>query len=228
MGRTLLTLALIAIALVMGGCGSSPAKPDANYAGYLELVRDQQRADEQRIAGIAQTASACTDARCVEHVAAVAALAAASGSGRALPQMYKPEPSMGKQIALALVGQIAPLASAAVSWHQADTSARTAEAQYRYLDNVLTAAVTGMSGVARNATPSITVGGNYGDTYGDNFTGRDRTDVAGNLVNGNAVIGDRNFNSGRQDAPGPFDRVCTGDSCQPVITPEPDPDTGGD
>lgn len=224
MRRMMIVFAVMCIA-GLAACSSAPPKPDANYAAYLDLVRDQQRADEQRIAGIAQTASACNDARCVEHVAAVAALAAAGGGNRPMPQPYKPEPSMGKQIALALVGQISPLASAAVNWHQADTSARTAEAQYRYLDNVLSAAVGGMASVARNATPSITVGGNYGNTYGNDYTGGDRTDVAGNLVNGNGnVFGDRNFNSGRQDSAGPFDRTCSGDGCQPAITPDSDPD----
>lgn len=220
-------ITMIALALV--ACASPPPRPDANYAAYLELIDKQARADEARISSIAAAASACTDARCVEHVAAVAALAAASGSGRAAPQPFRAEPSLGKQIALALVGQVAPLASAAVSWRQSDNATRQAQAQYAYLGSVLNTAMTGMRDVAVGATPSITVGGNLGDTYGDNHTGGDRTqtDVSGHLISGDGtVIGDRNFNSGRQDSGGPFDRTCSGDGCQPVTPPDPtDPGT---
>lgn len=216
-----LILILVAVAL-LAGCASQGPRPDANYAAYLELINKQQAADDARIAGIAGTASACPDARCVEHVAAVAALAAAAGGqGRPQPQPYREQPSLGKQVALAIVGQIAPLASAAVNWHQSDNSRRTAEAQYSYMGSVLTTALSGMSTVASNATPSINVGGNYGDTYGDNYTGRDRTDVAGPQINGDGnVLGDRNYNAGRQDSEG-----CNGDTCAPTNPPA--PDSGG-
>lgn len=220
--KLLSAFAICCALAVVAGCASPGQRPDANYAAYLDLVRAQQAAQDSLIAGIAAAASACTDARCVEHVASVAALAAAGGSSRPPPQMHRAEPSLGRSVALALVGQIAPLASAAVSWHQSDNSRKTSEAQYAYLGSVLGSAVNGMRDVASNATPSITVGGNYGDTWGDNFTGRDRTETAvdGPQINGDGnVIGDRNNNSGRQDSSGPFDRTCSGDACQPVNPP---------
>lgn len=216
---SLLFILVIAMALLLlPGCVSQDPRPDANYSAYLDLVGKQQAADDARIAGIAATASACTDSRCVEHVAAVAALAAAGGQNRPPPETYRAPPSIGNQIALALVGQIAPLASAAVNWHQSDNNRKTSEAQYNYMGSVLTTALDGMSSVAIGATPSINVGGNFGDTYGANYTGGDRTDVAGSQINGDGnVIGDRNNNAGRQDSEG-----CNGDTCQPV-----DPGTGG-
>ncbi|HPG95112.1 MAG TPA: hypothetical protein PLR28_11200 [Dokdonella sp.] len=222
--RALALFACVAALALVAGCASRDPRPDANYAAYLDLVRTQQGAQDALITGIAAAASACTDSRCVEHVASVAALAAAGGGNRAPPQMHRAEPSLGRQVALALVGQIAPLASAAVNWHQSDNARKTSEAQYAYMGSVLSAAVGGMASVASNATPSVTVGGNYGDTYGDNYTGRDRTDVAGPLINGDGnIVGDRNYNSGRQDSAGPYDRLCSGDSCQPASAPEPTP-----
>lgn len=204
--KCLVILALLWLLVLTGGCATTPPPADPNYAAYLDLVQRQQQARDEQVAGIAAAASACTDARCVEHVAAVAALAAAGGgNNRELPETYRAEPSLGRQIALALVGQIAPLAGAAVNWHQSDNSRKTSEAQYEYMGAVLNSAVTGMANVAINGTPSVTVGGNLGDTYGDNFTGRDRTDVAGPQINGDSnVIGDRNNNAGRQDSPGPY------------------------
>lgn len=218
--RILIVAMLVCLYALVAGCASSGPRPDANYAAYLDLISKQQAADDARIAGIAATASACTDARCVEHVAAVAALAAAGGRDRPMPEPYREQPSLGKQLALALVGQVAPLASAAVNWHQSDNARRSTEAQYAYLGSVLTTALTGMRDASIKATPSVTVGGNYGDTYGDDYTGGDRSDtsVAGPQINGDGnVVGDRNYNDGQQDSTG-----CDGETCQPG-GPEPTP-----
>lgn len=90
---------------------------------------------------------------------------------------------------------------------------------------------------------SVAVGGNLGDTYGDNYTGRDRTETntefsgSGPAIvdSTDVTIGDANENSGnigtenRQGSDGDFDNDtdnsndgddCTGSSCLP---PEGDP-----
>lgn len=215
--------AMLLFSAVVAGCNSAPTK--SNYEAYAEAQKAQADAQATAINSLSAAASACGDDRCVEHVVSMAALAsvkngAGSGSGLAGPPR---EPSGAEKFA-AIVGALSPLLgnaiTGAVTWHQSDNAVKQSDAQYRYLDHVLTSALDGMATTAGNAVPSITVGGNLGDTYGDNFTGRDRTDVAGNLANGNGnVFGDRNFNSGRQDAPGPFEGSCSGDSCQPQPAP---------
>lgn len=220
--NSLLVVVLLSLAVV-AGCASAPSSR-SNYDAYADLVLKHQEAESAAISSIATAAQACTDARCVEHVAAVAALAASGGRGGSTIAPPPRELSGAEKFAQ-VFGSLSPflgtVVNGAVSWRQSDNATRQAQAQYDYLGTVLSTALNGMSSVAISATPSITVGGNLGDTYGDNYTGRDRTDVAGHLVNGSAVIGDRNFNSGRQDSAGPFDRTCTGDACQPV-------DNGGD
>ncbi len=226
--KRIMILVVVVFAAVVAGCTSAPTR--SNYDAYGELLSKQQAAESNLIASIASTANACTDSRCVEHVAAMAAMAAAGGRGSSAVAPPPREPSSAEQFAQ-VVGAMSPFLGAvvngAVQWRQSDNAVRTSEAQYGYLDSVLGQALTGMASVADSAVPSITVGGNYGDTYGNGFTGRDRTEtnVAGPQVNGNSnVLGDRNFNSGRQDSAGPFDRTCTGDACQPV---NPDPAGGG-
>lgn len=202
---------VVLFAAVVAGCTSTP--PRSNYDAYGELLSAQQAAESKLIASIAGAANACTDSRCVEHVAAMAALAASGGRG-STPIAPPPRELSGAEKFAQVFSSMSPfLATAitgAVQWRQSDNAARTAEAQYSYLDSVLGQALTGMSGVARDAVPSITVGGNYGDTFGDNYTGGDRTqtEVAGHLISGDGtVIGDRNYNSGRQDSPGPYEPV---------------------
>lgn len=217
-------LALFALfTLVLAVVAGCKTVPSTNYSAYSAAVEKQAAAEAQQIASLTSAAASCGDDRCVEHVTAMAALAVArGGSGSALAA--PPRELSGAEKFAAVAGALSPLLgqaiTGAVQWHQSDNAVKQSDAQYRYLDHVLSAALDGMATTAGNAVPSITVGGNLGDTYGDNFTGRDRTDVAGNLVNGDGnVFGDRNFNSGRQDAPGPFEGSCSGDSCQPQPAP---------
>jgi hypothetical protein len=226
--KRMMILAVVGFAAIAAGCTSTPVR--SNYDAYGELLSKQQAAESNVIASIAGAANACTDSRCVEHVASMAAMAAAGGRG-SNPIAPPPRELSGAEKFAQVFSAMSPLfgtvVTGAVQWRQSDNAARTAEAQYGYLDSVLGQALGGMANVAGNAVPSITVGGNYGDTFGDNYTGGDRTqtDVAGHLISGDStVIGDRNYNSGRQDSAGPYDRTCTGDGCQPV---NPDPAGGG-
>lgn len=88
---------------------------------------------------------------------------------------------------------------------------------------------------------STAVAGNFGDTYGNDFTGGDRTQNdfsgAGPVVvdSTDTTVGDQNDNQGnigqdnRQGSNGPFDdnsdpgNDCTGDNCQGVPPVEPLP-----
>lgn len=182
--RTFMLVALLATVAVLSGCASDAPKPDANYSAYLDLVQKQQQAaDEQRTA-FATMAQKCTSDACVTQVAAISALAA-NGERSAPPQQFVPHESLGAKMALALVGQISPLAAAAVSWHQSDVSKDVSVAQFGFLGG----AIHDLSGTVAGMTPSINVGGDYvPGTY-----------VAGDLTNGNKISNSGVFNTGTID-----------------------------
>lgn len=218
----MLASAFCAFAMI-AGCASNETKVDANYQAYMDGVVKQDAAVSSKIDSLALAAASCGgDARCVENVVAFAALAAAGGSGNhAAPQPYQAKPSLGAQVALALVGNLAPLATAAVQWHQADESTKTSIAQYQYLGGVLTTSLNQMGNVAANAKPNITVGGNFGQT-GDNVGG-DQTNTGRDYIPGTGNNNAGNYgNDNRQGSPGPIGPTCTGDTCQGVP-----PATGG-
>lgn len=217
MNKVLIVGALAFAAFGMAGCQEN-TRPDPNYVTYAQANADQAKLASSAIDSLALAAQACAgDARCVENVVAFAALAksAASATGSRI-EPYHASPSLGSQIALALVGNIAPLASAAVAWHQADTQARVSIAQTHFLDNVLTHAVDDMG----NAQPNITVGGNFGqtgDNAGGNLNNIGRDYIPGTQINNTGNYGDHN----RQSSPGPIGPTCTGDTCQGATNPPP-------
>ncbi len=138
------TILLIAFAFVaLAGCSSEPTK-DPNYQAYVDYVSQQQARDDARVAGIASAAQACTDARCVEHVAAVAALANA-GSGRSAGVAPPQRAPSGIENFAHILGALSPLAATvvtgAVQWHQADASRDVSIAQYSAMDHIVTGAV---------------------------------------------------------------------------------------
>lgn len=218
----LFTLFAIAISIaLLAGC--APAQTKADYQTYIEFVQRQQVAEEARIATIAGTAAGCATDECRTHIAALAALSAASHGGKPLPAPPRQEPSTAGKVALALVGQLGPLASAAVSWHQSDNATRSAEAQYQFLGGVVQSVVSSPA----LQSPTITVGGDYvsgeqhiGDAVGgDLISGHIGDAVGGDLVSGqigdtvggdqvggdqiggDAVDGDGNYNAGRWQSP---------------------------
>ncbi len=219
MSRFALVPILLVVLALVTGCGAS-APTRSGYDAYLQASLAREQAQAQKITAFADMAKSCATDDCVKGVAFIAGgamIGAGGGGGSAIAP--PPREISGAEKVAAVVSAFSPLAgtliNGAVQIHQSDNAVKQSDSQYRYLDHVLTSALDGMATTAGNAVPSITVGGNYGDTYGDNFTGRDRTDVAGNLMSGDGnVVGDRNFNSGRQDSTGPFDRTCTGDACQ--------------
>lgn len=213
-------LALVASLVVLAGCAASP--PKADYQTYIEFVQRQQVAEEARIATIAGTAAQCATDECRTHIAALAALSASSGA-KPLPAPPRQETSTAGKVALALVGQLGPLAGAAVSWHQSDNATRSAEAQYQFLGGVVQSVV----GSPALLSPTISVGGDYvsgeqhiGDAVGgDLISGHIGDEVGGDLVSGqigdtvgadqiggdqiggDTVDGDGNYNAGRWQSP---------------------------
>jgi hypothetical protein len=220
------------------------AKADAFYAR-------QGAADESRAAQIAALADTqhCKDDRCVENAKAFAALAFVAG-GNAQPQQYVPQPSTAARVGLALIGQLSPLASAAVAWRSSDNSVRSAEAQFGFLGGVVRDVSTASArsneaafGVLPQLAPSI--GGDQiagGQHIGHN-AGRDLGADGGSVDNSETTTtttqvrdintGTQNsglMGSGRLDSPNTRTNTdtnnvgprCTGQDCQRVPLPEPE------
>lgn len=186
-------LFLTALAALSAGC-STPAAVKPGYAAYLEFVGAQQERANAQVAGIAATAQSCTDARCVEHVAALAALASMGAGGGGQPTVAPPPRELsGVEKFAAVAGALSPLAATlvtgAVQWHQADASRDVSLAQYGALDHITSTAVGAVADVARGAVPSVTVGGDYvsgTQTHiGGDLIGRDRVDNRGIIGDGN-------------------------------------------
>lgn len=207
--RFLITIALTAL---LSACATARA-PDANYQAYVDAHERAAVQEQTRTAQIQSAAASCPKddgGACVVAVAGFAAIATMSAGGKPQLEQYRREPSAAERIGLALVGQLGPLAGAAVQWHQADASRDTAREQYRYLDHVLSGAVTGMRDVATSAQPNITVGGNYGNTQtttiGPGYTGGDRSETnvgrdqtGGNHQDGSVVGNDNRVGSPSDD-----------------------------
>ena len=162
---------------------------DPNYAVYVDSQRAVLAQQQATLTAFATLAAACTDARCVENVSSNAAIAAMAGAGKGGEvRPYVAQPSGWERFGLALVGQLSPIASAAVAWHASDNQARTTEAMYDFLGGAVDAAA--------GAAPRIEVGGDYtgGDRSETNTStstdvGRDQT--GGDHQDG-SVVGDDN------------------------------------
>lgn len=182
--------AILLLAALLAGCATT-RNADENYIAYVEVLKEQNKRKDTRLAGITAMAKECNgEARCIEHVAALAALSEVGGGNSAAPEQYRPQQSFAQQLALGLVGNIAPLANAAVSWHQSDTSARVSMAQYRYLDSVLSNAVTGMANTAIGSQPNVNVGGDYVSGQATIVSGRIGDTVGRDLISGYQNTGD--------------------------------------
>lgn len=176
MRRGLLLSIVLASSCLLSGCFSQAEKPDANYSAYLDLVKAQQTEQETIRNAFAAMAAKCTSDACVSQVAAILGLTISNGSRGTPPQQFVPHESYAGKIGLALVGQLSPLAAAAVSWHNADTSKDVSLAQYSFLGG----AVHDVTSTAASVAPTITVGRDYITGSVDNGT-----HVSGDLTNGN-------------------------------------------
>lgn len=141
--------AMLIAMLLFAGCATTPAQVSPGYTAYLQFVGQQQARDDARIAGIAAAAQSCTDARCVEHVAALAALANAGSGGRDAQVAPPTRETSGWETFAHVASALSPLAgtlvNGAVSWHQADASRDISIAQSSALDHMISGAVAGMA-----------------------------------------------------------------------------------
>lgn len=253
---------VVAFALLLGACASVPTDPNiAALAASNERLQAQANAHAEALADSRATAAvACANA---EEPAVCAlgqvAMTLASERGNTAPanplNNYRAPPTRMQQWVqgAAAVGSIL---NPAIGGYVALESRRSDNAAQVAITGInaqretgIVQALTGLGTTIANQPPGVYVGGNYGDTYGDNFTGGDRTDtrtdVGGNLgdtsiveVGRDQIGGDRTDNNGvigddndtRFGSPGPIDDHsdpgddCTGESCNPV-EPAPVPES---
>lgn len=247
--RHALLAALIGLAALATGCATT--KPDPNYSAYVQFVEKQQASEEKRFTSLASAAESCTDARCVENVTALAAMAAVA-RGNSAPQLrpFTRQRSAAENIALGVLGALPGLGQV---WATVEAGRNGVEmARINAEREVGLAAEWGSTtrGVAdafSNLPPSISVGRDYitgsqhiGDSVGRDQIGGDQH--VGDAIGRDVIGGDRIDNRGnigtenRIDSPGPFEHDgdrCIGDNCQglpppdPEPTPEPEPDPEG-
>lgn len=201
------TAVVILLALACTACASTASHNDARWQTYAQLTaasaEAQRQAEAEQFAQFDKVAAACPvgDAACVVAVAGFKALTMqrAGGQGSAggipSPPLERDFAAQARDLLTSITPLAGTLAGAAVSWRQSDNSRDVSIAQYGFLEGVVRS--TGETAVAiTQAGPRIEVGGNYGDTYGDDTTGGDRTDIGGDAIGGDRVsdsqVGDGN------------------------------------
>lgn len=186
------------ILLALCACGSTAKRNDARWSQWVQITQASEEAErlaaEARSAQFDELAAKCpaNDATCIVAIAGFKALAG-DGDGSTTGQI--PAPPRERDWAEKL-GSVAPLigtlATAAVSWHQLDTSRDVSLSQNSMVTDIVLGTTGAMADVATNATPTITVHGNFGDTYDNDSTttvGRDQT---GRDHQDGSVVGDGN------------------------------------
>lgn len=188
--RTILVIALA----MLSACASIPTDP--NIAALLasderrainEQTHAQALADQSAVA-ISKCAGSPDVATCMLGLVALAAVQKqGAGQGGAQPSAlahYQPPPSR-MQTAVALLGAGGQFLGPLVGGYVAIEASKQNGETTRYLAGVNAARESGMfgalTGLGRdlaNAPPGVYVGGNYGDTYGNDYTGGDRTQIA--------------------------------------------------
>lgn len=238
--RTLITLLMLSAVLLLSGCATT------GEAAFYARQKEAEQARAMQMAALADTSACNGDPTCVVAAKGFAAMAFAGAGGNAQPQQYVPQPSTAARVGLALIGQLSPLASAAVAWRSSDNSVRTAEAQFGFLGGVVDSVSNASARSAEAAFnvlpqlgPRIDVGGDYvsgtqhiGDatTVGRDQIGRDqfqgdwrtgddsRRDTIGrDRIDNAGNLGDGN----RQNSPDDNSErtECAGDGCMGVNRP---------
>lgn len=198
--RNCLVLMLVSL-LALSGCANTAAKRNQdNYNSYLTAVKDMEVAKVTARATAAKASNSdydallarCTSDACVASVASYKAIAHVveslanngSNSGTVI-QAPQREATFGDK-ALAWASVFAPVVSQGYNAYQNGKTQRALSADNAALQ---TAQVNAWSAAMQTvaSTPTVSVGGNYGDTYGNDYTGGDRSEVnnSGTLVSGN-------------------------------------------
>lgn len=218
-----------------------------NYMVYLQANADA-RANKQQSAEKIASAAGCppNDGSCATAAKAFAAIALmGSGNGGDNAVQAPPRERDWAEKLGSVVGGLVPLVNGAVAWHQSDVSKDTNRDNVHYLDHVFSTAFTALG----NAQPNINVGGNYGNTqtsttnttnttttttdiattYGNDYTGGNRTQttIGNDYTGGTRTDHNGTVHTGDDDrysSPGPFDdhSVTNPDPTAPV-TPSADP-----
>lgn len=201
MMKTLVLTVTISAILLLNGCAQNEVRNSSNYNAYLDAVKAvqtakitaSQTAAEERNRQLEKSKADCNgNASCVATVASyqalssvVDSLAAQMGGGNNALNVAAPprEPSTMEKL-LPWAGMIVPALGNAYALHEnsrvqihaADSNAAIEIAQTNAWAGVV-------NGVA--SRPTTYVGGNYGDTYGNDYTGGTRTDNSGTMVTGN-------------------------------------------
>lgn len=223
------------LALMLGACASTPKYN--NYQAYLNTVQSIETSKVLAEAQVKDTSydellSHCTTDTCVGYVAsykAIAditrALAAGQGGNSSIRVSAPPREQTFSDKMLAWAGVIIPgitsyaniTEGSRTQRHISDNNAAVQVSQNETYASIITGQANAWAGVAGDiaATPSINVGGNYGDT---NTAGTNLTSGDGN------TIGTANGNSGRINSDGPYDY--SGD-CRDGNNCSSTPDNGG-
>lgn len=207
MVKVLLALMLLSVA----GCATN--RNSSNYAAYLDAMQkiestksmaSETRAMSRDSQYDAMLAKCSTDS-CVGQVAAFKAIAdtvdslAGNGGKTAAVAAPQREPTFSDK-ALAWASVLVPgvtqyasiVENGKTQRHLSDNTATVQESQNSMWATIMSSQSESWAQVA--AIPSVSVGGNYGDTAGTSLTSGD----------GN-VVGNQNNNSGRFDSNGPYD-----------------------
>lgn len=197
-------LATLLLAITLVGCASIPIDPNlATLAASDERKLAAEHAHQEALATArAKAAEACAKspepAVCALGQVAMALAgeraSAAPAQPSALANYTPPESGFDKLLrGTGVVGNL--VLGAGQVWANVENN-RESNRTTRYVAGVnaerelgTVQAITGLGTAIANQPPGIVVGGNLGDTYGDDFTGGNRTDVR---VENTGVIGDGN------------------------------------
>jgi len=226
---------VMCLGMLLSGCGAAPVKSGGGspYELYLSAAKAKQDA---QMKAIGEMATACGgDGRCVEHVAAMAAIATMAGGGSGANVAPPPREVSGMEKFAQFMGAVSPMVGTVmqgvVQMRQTDASKDTSVALYGMLGGAVRDTTSAMGTVAANAKPNITVGGDYvqGDgnqvVRGNDFTSGTRTQVGRDLISGTQYQGPY---AGRDMIGGDLvnghvgNGDCSGDGCQPVTQPADD------
>jgi hypothetical protein len=196
--RAMLGMVSLIALVILAGCGTSGINQMAMEAHH-EALLSQRMAMEQHSSTCATNAAGCADDMC--RVAVTLACALGQPEYRvSSPQLRSP----GEEFARGF-GPIASLASTGLQvWGAGwlvDRSGRNA--------TDLVGAVGGVVGQVQGPIDnSINVGGNYGDTRGDEVNvGGNYGDTRGDEIGGDYIGGDQRIGDDAHDS-------CVGDSCR--------------
>lgn len=212
MQKILIALVLAAVTLISTGCATKTriVNEHGAYKEYLATQKEMDNNWAEAVKAVVSSEDKCLDDTCRVSKSFAAAMVLQNRPSNATGglQPFRHEPTFGEKVALSLAGQaggiLGTLVNGAVAVKQSDNQTSAA---INDSDNRAAISLGGFNALAQVGTAAAnrttySVGGNFGNTYGDNFTGGDRADVrlgSGAVFGSNNDVanGDQNFNRGR-------------------------------